>query len=132
MFIGLPLSIKSIFARENPYPQGPNTPDPLLRPHCRLPLALLLVDLPDEDTEARCGPQLSSGGRGRESSGLSRFPGLLASDHRHAVLDVDMIGVAALVHFAGAGVPQDEAAHGGSKEEHDKENVHVGVVIPPR
>lgn len=43
-----------------------------------------------------------------------------------------MIGVTALVYFAGAGVPQDEAAHCDSKQEHDEKNIHVGVVITAR
>lgn len=62
----------------------------------------------------------------------SAIPGLLASEHRHTVLDVHMIGVAALVHFARAGVSEDETAHSGSKEEHDEEDVHVGVIIAAR
>lgn len=51
------------------------------------------------------------------------------SDHGDPVLDVDVVWVAALLHLAGAGIAQDEAAHGGSKEGHDEEDVQEGVVI---
>lgn len=69
------------------------------------------------DTEASCGQQLNFGGMRRKSSDVTSFhlPTHLTSDHRYTVLDVHVIGVAALVHFAGASVPQDEAAHSDSK-----------------
>jgi len=60
--------------------------------------------------------------RGDEASG----PG---SDHGDPVLDVDVVRVAALVHFAGAGVAQDETPHRGGEKRHDEEDVHVGVVV---
>lgn len=109
-----PLSIKSIFAGKKTLFHKvqicPSPPSPGIT-------SLSTVSCWSYRQEHWCDPWLSSGGPRRQSSGVLIFshPGFLASDHRHTVLDIHVVGVTALVHFAGAGVSQDEAAHSGRK-----------------
>lgn len=96
---------------KSPVPRGPLLPAQWLHP-----LALFLVDL----TERNRGLMWPMAEFWRpQKTVLSCLdlqpPQFLTSDHRHAVLDVHVVGVTALVHFAGAGISQDETAHSSSK-----------------